>query len=683
LLGVFVFGTLQAQNQYSQDQDFQDILETILEDSEDEDFDFDTFLELLENYNDTPLDLNKANKDDLLELRLISEKQVNALLEHRERVGDLLNIYELQAIDFFDLETIQLLLPFVEVRGEIGDFYLPFKDLLFSGKKQVFIRHQTILENQHGYTIPDTSDQSRYLGNKHKVYARFRYNYGTRLSYGLTMEKDAGEQFFKGAQKAGFDYYSSHFYWADHGALKALVVGDYEIKLGQGLIMWSGFGFGKSVYVAQVKKGGKQVKPYTSVNEAKFLRGAAVSLEFKNLTLTTFGSYKGLDANISEIDTIQEEVTSISSFQESGFHRTESEIEDKNAIKEAVAGANITYGKRHYHIGVTGTFAKYSASIEKDLSPYNQFDFTSDQLTNFGIDYQYLWRNLNFFGETAGSGNGGMATINGLIASLHPKVDLSVVQRYFGRDYHSRFANVFSESSKIRPNNERGVFVGISLKPIRYWKFEGYFDIYQHPWLKFQADAPSKGTDYMFQAVFKPSKKFEMYGRVRSETKSRNAVDNQTSLDFLVDTRKTSVRFDLRYKLTKAITLKSRVELSYYDDGINETQKGFMVYQDFNFKSLNFPLSVSTRFAIFDTDDWDTRIYAYENEVLYQFSVPPYYGRGTRFYVVFKYHVWRNIDVWFRFAQTYFADQETIGAGLTEIDGNIKSEIKTQVRFKF
>jgi hypothetical protein len=225
--------------------------------------------------------------------------------------------------------------------------------------------------------------------------------------------------------------------------------------------------------------------------------------------------------------------------------------------------------------------------------------------------------------------------------------------------------------------------VGISLKPIRYWKFEGYFDIYQHPWLKFQADAPSKGTDYMFQAVFKPSKKFEMYGRVRSETKSRNAVDNQTSLDFLVDTRKTSVRFDLRYKLTKAITLKSRVELSYYDDGINETQKGFMVYQDFNFKSLNFPLSVSTRFAIFDTDDWDTRIYAYENEVLYQFSVPPYYGRGTRFYVVFKYHVWRNIDVWFRFAQTYFADQETIGAGLTEIDGNIKSEIKTQVRFKF
>ena len=58
-------------------------------------------------------------------------------------------------------------------------------------------------------------------------------------------------------------------------------------------------------------------------------------------------------------------------------------------------------------------------------------------------------------------------------------------------------------------------------------------------------------------------------------------------------------------------------------------------------------------------------------------------GRGSRAYILIKYDLGRNTDIWLRLAQTYYTDRQVVGSGLEEIDGNTRTEMKFQIRYKF
>ncbi|MFO7843182.1 MAG: helix-hairpin-helix domain-containing protein, partial [Bacteroidales bacterium] len=119
-----------------------------------------------------------------------------------------------------------------------------------------------------------------------------------------------------------------------------------------------------------------------------------------------------------------------------------------------------------------------------------------------------------------------------------------------------------------------------------------------------------------------------------------------------------------------------------YQTDNQAAEYGYMVYQDIFYDLLKIPLSLNTRFAVFDTESYNTRIYAYESDILYAFSIPAYYSKGTRFYFNLKYTLAEFIDLWIRYSQTYYADKDVISSGLNQISGNTKSEIKAQLRFK-
>ena len=59
----------------------------------------------------------------------------------------------------------------------------------------------------------------------------------------------------------------------NRGFLKALVVGDYEVNLGQGLFMQQSYSTRKSTEVNKVAKKRLPFKPHTSSNEIKYARG--------------------------------------------------------------------------------------------------------------------------------------------------------------------------------------------------------------------------------------------------------------------------------------------------------------------------------------------------------------------------------------------------------------------------
>jgi hypothetical protein len=93
--------------------------------------------------------------------------------------------------------------------------------------------------------------------------------------------------------------------------------------------------------------------------------------------------------------------------------------------------------------------------------------------------------------------------------------------------------------------------------------------------------------------------------------------------------------------------------------------------------------SGNMRLQYFETDGYDSRLYAYENDVLYSFSIPVFYDKGYRYYVNVNYDVNKKMTVWFRWAQTVFKNKETIGSGLDEIIGNKRTEVKLQMLYSF
>lgn len=664
-------------------------IEMIAENAEDEDIDFTTLFDYLAYIYDHPLNINNPkNEDDLRQIRMLSDIQINNLYDHIDRNGKLISIYELQAVEGWTIYTIKTILPFVTVNVDLYAPSISFKEMVRNSSNELFIRYSRVLEQQEGYAPIDdstlaASPNKRYSGSPDKLYTRYRFKFRNNISAGFTAEKDAGEQFFTGNQKNGFDFYSGHLYLSGFGKLKSLAIGDFHAQFGQGLTLWSGLAFGKSADILTVKRNARGLRPYASVDENLFLRGGGATIELGKIQFTAFGSHKKIDANVSYDDTTSNfDGYTITSFQQTGLHRTPSEVEDKNIIGETHLGGNLQFNTRKLRIGISGLHSNYDANVQRNLSYYNQFEFNDNTNTILGTDYNFLFRNFNLYGEVARSANGGTAQIHGALISLDPSVTLSVVYRNYGRDFQNNLSNAFSENSKNI--NESGIMIGLKLTRGKKFQLNAYLDQFKFPWLKYQVDKPqTTGHDYLVQLQYKPSKKLIMYGRIRARNRPINTEQDIDDIDFIVARNQINYRYNISYKVSESFTLRNRIEYVDFQRGMSDREAGFLIYQDILYKPLSSNLSFSFRYALFETDSYDSRVYAYENDVLYYFSIPAYYRTGTRTYLTAKYRIRKGLDLWLRWAQWHFSNTNEIGSGNEMIEGNTKTDIRAQIRLKF
>jgi hypothetical protein len=243
-------------------------------------------------------------------------------------------------------------------------------------------------------------------------------------------------------------------------------------------------------------------------------------------------------------------------------------------------------------------------------------------------------------------------------------------------------SNAFAENTTAE--NEKGFYIGLTAKPTPAFTLSAFYDRFEFPWLKFQVNAPSHGNDYLAQLNYTPSKKFDAYFRIRTRNKFTNTTATVNGIDYLVPYAQTNYIFNLSYTILPSVKLKNRVELVDYKTDQNKTEKGYVIYQDVTFNKMGKPLSFTLRYALFQTDTYNARIYVYENDIPGVYSIPAYYYRGSKFYLMLDYNITRNIEFWIRYSQTVYDNQKVISAGsLTEINGNTKSEIRAQLKFKF
>jgi hypothetical protein len=364
-----------------------------------------------------------------------------------------------------------------------------------------------------------------------------------------------------------------------------------------------------------------------------------------------------------------------------GLHRTESEIANKNLVREQVYGANVKYSHRMFSVGITGLHTEINAQLLPKTDLYSMYRFYGSQNTTVGVDYQALLGNANFFGEAARSANGGFSMINGFVAALHPSLTVSSVWRYFGKDFQNTKANVFGENS-LTAANERGLYTGIQANLSSRLTLTAYADLIRYPWLRYRVDALSVATDYLAQLNYKPDKKNEIYLRYRRRENVLNSSNTDISITYPVPTLQENWRINGSYQVHPNIQLRSRAEWSVFTQE-GEKSNGFVIYQDVNYKRIGSKASFTLRYAIMDCPDWNARIYAYENDVLYAFSILPYTGRGSRVYGMVKWDVARGVDLWVRYGTFLYNQNRVITDQSADPTELMKSDVHIQLRLQF
>ena len=649
-----------------------------------EDLPYEEIYEALFQYYTQPLNLNTASVEELQSLLLLSDMQIQSLLRHIRRSGPLLSLYELQAVPGWELETIYSLLPFVQVK----EGFRPQKNKILplrmweDGQKLFLLRHERVLGQKAGYVAAADSIQPAYLGSPDRLYARFRLQRAKDFSLGFTLEKDAGESTAWNPKKKqyGADFISFHALLHKTGPFKKVALGDFQLQFGQSLVLGSGFSLGKGAEtITSIRRSNVGIRPYTSLLETGYFRGAAFTLELtRGLELTAFYSSAGRDASL-QTDSLGEAIA-FQTLQLSGFHRTLRELETKHSIREQSAGSVLHYKnkKRTLQLGATSLFTRFNREREPSSRLYMLHAFRGRQNSTGSLFAEYLWQNFSFFGEAALSQSGGHALVSGFMASLSPQIDFSFLYRNYSPRFHSFYGTAFAEGSQAI--NEKGTYWGLQYKALQQLRFSAYFDVFRFPWLRYRVYAPNtSGYEWLFRATFQPRRELQLYAQLRQEVKAINS-SLKTPAKQLAEANKYNYLLNLEFAPWKGLNLRSRVQGSTY---LLEGQKssGYVLLQDVSWQREAFELS--GRLALFDTDDYANRQYVYEKDVLWAFSIPAYHGRGLRQYLLLRYKMNRSLTLWLRWARTFYTDRSHIGNGTEKIESSQLNQVKAQLRWTF
>lgn len=662
---------LRGQVQDSARSEVRDQLENALEtfDSSDPAFSTEQLTQILQDLASNPININQAGTARLMSVPGINIKLAKAIVGYRNSVKPFERVAELVKVPGIGPSALDRIRPYVTVGSglELGKaLYTDYRYWSSGGEFEAFSRYRQTLQHTAGYREADSL--GGYLGTPVQYYQRFRYR-SDHVSVNLTQQKDAGEPF---AGQTGFDYTSWHIALENNGKLQELVAGDYALYFGQGLVLWNGrtFGKGRNV-IGTVNRDGRGVRPYASSQESDFFRGVAATYGGE-LQLTGFYSYRKHSASM-----ITENVSR--GTLEDGYHRTNMERAQRNNLRQKVWGGRLRMALPFGFVGVTG----YQTSFDKLVSGTSRYDFSGQHTSVLGIDYTLLAGPAILYGEAARSQNGGLGFVAGLQTPLGPGTELTVAYRNYAKDFQSILGSGFGERSG-EPQNEKGVYIGLRHALNKNITLSAYFDQYKFPGPRFGTSQPTRGHDWLGLMEVAFSDNLKLYVQARSETEDEEyeLTDEFGRTQIRLDkARRSTLRAQFEYQVNPNIRLRTRGEVVRSRQAGEKTGYGYLMYQDIRYTPAE-RWSFDARITYFDTDSFDTRLYQFENDLLYVLSNEVLYNQGQRLYVLANYEPWSYLEIWAKFGITIFENERVIGSGLNQIKGSRRSDLGLQIRLK-
>ena len=371
----------------------------------------------------------------------------------------------------------------------------------------------------------------------------------------------------------------------------------------------------------------------------------------------------------------------ITSIKEDGYHRIPRDLEKKNTFSNQLIGSNIHYNGKFFEVGLTGVYNVFNKVLNTTYRAYNKYYPRGKDFLNIGIDYKLFWKKFTLLGETAFDKNGKIATMNMLRYSPKESFQLWVMHRFYDVAYQSLYASSIGEGSSVQ--NESGFYIGLETRFLRYFKLTTYGDYFYFPWKKYQLSKNgTQGFDGMAQVSYSPRYELNMFIRYRYKNRYKDFTPDDGE-KITIPYIQQKWKYQLNYSPVDELMLKTSVDMVHNAYQHQEPSRGILVGQSAGYKFQKFPLQLDISAAWFQTDDYASRISLYEKGLLYSFNFPSFYGKGERFGIHGRYEWNNHIILQAKYALTHYRDREVISSDLEQIDGNIKSDLYLQLRWKF
>lgn len=608
------------------------------------------------------LDINRATRSDLERIVFLTDKQVDDILEYVARYGPVRSVAELMMVRSLDRVRCRLLSFFLYTGESTQKRSFPRLDSIFAhGRSELVAAANIPLYDRAG-------DRNGYLGYKYKHWIRYKYSYGRCFELGLTAAQDAGEPFFAGRNRWGYDFYSPYLMVRDAGWLRALAVGRYRLRMGMGLVMNTDFSFGKTAMLASTSRSSTSIRANSSRSEAKYLQGAAATVDIsRHISLTAFASYRHVDA------TLNADSASVRTLLTTGYHRTESEMSRRRNTSQTAAGGSVALHTGPLRVSLQGVAATYSRRLQPDTSAvFRQWYPQGRTFTNASLAYSYTSHLVSLSGETATGSSGGWATLHSLTLAPSSGLAMMLIHRYYSYRYNSLFASAFSDRGEVK--NEQGLYLGVDWRCSRCLSLAVYTDYAYSPWPRYMVTAASHSWDNMLSATLSlPS--VTISARYRLRLRQRDNEDKTALVD------RTEHRARLMATVARgAWTASLRADASAVAMS-GTTDYGYMVSALGGYKASRVGIVASIGY--FNTDSYNSRIYAYERSLLYSFAFPMFSGEGIRYALTARMSFTPRLMLMAKAATTDYFDRSVISSGLQQIDRSSQTDVALQVRWKF
>lgn len=644
-------------------------------------------IEQLTNRAAHPLNLNAASASELASLPFVTPFLARRIIAHRTQHGLFKTWADVRRLSDGSPEWVDRLRPYAHLGPATPAPNAWSRRALANNLSGQFIQRITRrLDLGRGYAR-DTA-RTTYRGSPERIYTRFTLTANNRLQANLTLDKDPGEAFQWDPSTAtyGYDHVAGHLALRNLGPIESLVFGDFTGGFGQGVTLWQGFSFGKSRSpVRGLVRHDDGIKAFGSTEENRFFRGAALTIRPHDaLVFNGFASRRQRDARIVTLpaDTAAESTPRRTlSLAESGLHRTPTELRQKDAAREETVGGNIRFSTETLSLGAVGHWTRYTPPRMRSARPDDRFALTGPSAHVVGLYGTALWNDVLFFGEAARSSSGTIAGLGGLQIDATPWAEVLLLGRHYPPTFANPHGGAFGERSGAT-QNESGLYAGLRIWVRPDLRIAAYVDQYRFPWLRFGVARPTAGYEARLIAEHEPYDWLSYYAQLHTETNEQAAETKsrqQRTVEAVHPETRSSLRLHGQFAFSSDLHFRTRLEAVRFRTPAN-VQRGVLLYQGVRWTPIR-RIQLDGRIALFETDGFGARIYAYEHDLLYAFSIPVLSGRGQRSYLKVTFRPTRTLTLEVKYAVSRFQGVDTVGSGLEAISGNRRRDLRVQLRW--
>lgn len=568
----------------------------------------------------TCIDLNHSSLEDLEASEIFTSYQIHILLEYREKYGPIFSIYELAILPGFHPSNVSEIEPYVSIKPT----KIPGRKT--RGKSMLMVNLEKSMPVGDAYQVDSTSGgKPMYAGPPLKTAIRIKAHPWEKLSMALSYEKDPGELFLYRNRP---QFLSGYLSYVGDRFVKQLVLGNYKLNQGAGLVNGAGFLHRAGDFRIN-QQSLSRIRPYASLSETMYEQGLACKMGTNKLQVLLWASYHKFSLSSSAFTNDSKAYNWLDYQRSSGLYRSKSELETRELAYRLHSGIQLLYKHQNLTVGLmygsewVGPSNKAMAQLKENPDPSQQ-----QKVSMHGNWYR---KKLQIFGELSASDFSSQAFLLGTQYHFNDYIRGCLLVHHYGAEYRGSLPSSYGSGSHIR--NEQGIAFHLHMETGKYIIAKLTGELFRYPLPRYLCDVPSSGYRLDLSLQNPTNKKLQWRARVVNKFWQKSPADLTSKIRPLQDNRIS--RFDARliYFHHDRFRWQSRLVLSYYSQK-QKSAPGYAALQQITLSTLK-KFKVTAQFVLFQVSNWENRIYLYEPGFYYSFSFPAYYGSGQKTTLLF------------------------------------------------